>query len=72
MCTSLYDQGPAVYVNYGRKQDFDELVAAGVNLTGTIAVARYVFALFLAATTSHCVRTYSAEKLRRRLPWPQN
>ncbi|KAF8309393.1 Zn-dependent exopeptidase [Clavulina sp. PMI_390] len=33
--------GPAVYVNYGRKEDFDELAAAGANLTGTIAVARY-------------------------------
>ncbi|KAF8307013.1 hypothetical protein DL93DRAFT_2101420 [Clavulina sp. PMI_390] len=33
--------GPAVYVNYGRKKDYDELAAAGVNLTGTIAIARY-------------------------------
>lgn len=33
-------QGKAVYVNYGRKKDFDDLVAAGVNFTGTIAVAR--------------------------------
>jgi hypothetical protein len=31
-----------VYVNYGRKKDFDELISAGIGLKGTIAVARYV------------------------------
>ncbi|KAF9521022.1 hypothetical protein BS47DRAFT_1374558 [Hydnum rufescens UP504] len=33
--------GKVVYVNYGRKEDFDHLLAAGVDLTGTIALARY-------------------------------
>ncbi|THH03312.1 hypothetical protein EW145_g6362 [Phellinidium pouzarii] len=33
--------GKLVYVNYGRKEDYDKLEAAGVNFTGTIAIARY-------------------------------
>lgn len=33
--------GKLVYVNYGSKEDFDDLAAKGVNLTGTIAIARY-------------------------------
>lgn len=33
--------GPLVYVKYGRKEDFEELVHAGVDLTGTIAIVRY-------------------------------
>lgn len=28
-------------MNYGRKEDYEELAAKGVNLTGTIALARY-------------------------------
>ncbi|KAG8860116.1 hypothetical protein FRB96_004139 [Tulasnella sp. 330] len=34
-------KGKLVYVNYGRKEDYDELAAKGVDLTGTIALARY-------------------------------
>ncbi|KAI5119745.1 hypothetical protein M0805_004077 [Coniferiporia weirii] len=34
-------KGKLVYVNYGRKEDYDGLEAAGVNFTGTIAIARY-------------------------------
>ncbi|KAG8987149.1 hypothetical protein FRB94_002576 [Tulasnella sp. JGI-2019a] len=34
-------KGKLVYVNYGRKEDFDHLAALGVNLTGTIVLARY-------------------------------
>ncbi|CAE6521283.1 unnamed protein product [Rhizoctonia solani] len=34
-------QGKLVYVGYGRKQDFDELAAAGHNLTGSVALVRY-------------------------------
>ncbi|KJE90263.1 prostate-specific membrane antigen [Capsaspora owczarzaki ATCC 30864] len=33
--------GPLVYVNYGSTEDFEYLVAQGVNLTGAIAIARY-------------------------------
>ncbi|KAG6431736.1 hypothetical protein SASPL_109819 [Salvia splendens] len=33
--------GPAVYANYGRAEDFAALAAAGVNLSGAVAVARY-------------------------------
>jgi len=33
--------GPLVYVKYGRKEDFEELVHAGVDLKGTIAIVRY-------------------------------
>ncbi|KAF8320112.1 Zn-dependent exopeptidase [Clavulina sp. PMI_390] len=33
--------GPAIYVNYGLPEDFAALRDKGVNLTGTIAVARY-------------------------------
>ncbi|KAG8926201.1 hypothetical protein FRC01_009216 [Tulasnella sp. 417] len=33
--------GKLVYVNYGSKEDFDELAAKGVDLTGKIAIARY-------------------------------
>ncbi|KAG8988073.1 hypothetical protein FRB90_002974 [Tulasnella sp. 427] len=33
--------GKLVYVNYGRKEDFDALALRGVNLKGTIAIARY-------------------------------
>ena len=34
-------EGQVVYVNYGRKEDYDELVSKGVNFTGKIALARY-------------------------------
>ncbi|CAE6426887.1 unnamed protein product [Rhizoctonia solani] len=34
-------QGKLVHVGYGRKQDFDELAAAGYDLTGSIALIRY-------------------------------
>ncbi|KAG8689006.1 hypothetical protein FRC08_011157 [Ceratobasidium sp. 394] len=34
-------QGRLVYANYGSKKDFDDLIAAGHNLTGTIALVRY-------------------------------
>lgn len=34
-------EGPLVYVNYGSKEDYDELVAAGTNFTGKIVIARY-------------------------------
>ena len=30
-----------VYVNYGRKQDFEQLASLGIDLTGRLAVARY-------------------------------
>ncbi|KAK0468417.1 Zn-dependent exopeptidase [Desarmillaria tabescens] len=33
--------GQLVYVNYGTKEDYDELVAAGVDFTGKIVIARY-------------------------------
>lgn len=33
--------GQLVYVGYGTKQEYDDLVAAGVNLTGKIVIARY-------------------------------
>ncbi|KAG8908851.1 hypothetical protein FRB99_003091, partial [Tulasnella sp. 403] len=33
--------GKLVYVNYGRKEDFEELATKGVDLKGTIAIARY-------------------------------
>ncbi|CDO73739.1 hypothetical protein BN946_scf185015.g67 [Trametes cinnabarina] len=34
-------EGQLVYVNYGRKEDYDEVVAKGANLTGKIVLARY-------------------------------
>ncbi|KAI0832592.1 Zn-dependent exopeptidase [Trametes gibbosa] len=34
-------KGKLVYANYGRKEDFDDLVAKGVDLNGTIVIARY-------------------------------
>ena len=34
-------EGQLVYVNYGYKEDYDELLAAGTNFTGKIVVARY-------------------------------
>ncbi|THH11530.1 hypothetical protein EW145_g577 [Phellinidium pouzarii] len=34
-------EGELVYVNYGTKEDYDELVASGTNLTGKIVIARY-------------------------------
>ncbi|PPQ63412.1 hypothetical protein CVT24_004922 [Panaeolus cyanescens] len=33
--------GQLVYANYGQKEDYDELVARGTNLTGKIVIARY-------------------------------
>ncbi|KAK0453699.1 Zn-dependent exopeptidase [Armillaria borealis] len=33
--------GQLVYVNYGTKEDYDELVTAGVDFTGKIIIARY-------------------------------
>ncbi|CDO76560.1 hypothetical protein BN946_scf184982.g19 [Trametes cinnabarina] len=34
-------KGRLVYANYGRKEDYDELVAKGVDLNGTIVLTRY-------------------------------
>ena len=34
-------EGQLVYVNYGRKEDYDELIAKGVDFTGKIVLARY-------------------------------
>ncbi|KAI0677357.1 Zn-dependent exopeptidase [Trametes maxima] len=34
-------EGQVVYVNYGRKEDYDEIIAKGGNLTGKIVLARY-------------------------------
>ncbi|KAI3621149.1 vacuolar protein sorting-associated protein 70 [Moniliophthora roreri] len=34
-------EGHLVYVNYGTKEDYDELVEAGTNFTGKIVMARY-------------------------------
>ncbi|EEB89151.1 hypothetical protein MPER_12788, partial [Moniliophthora perniciosa FA553] len=34
-------EGQLIYVNYGTKEDYDELVESGANFTGKIAVARY-------------------------------
>lgn len=39
-CCARCFQGKLVYVNYGRKKDFDALAEAGVDLRGTIALAR--------------------------------
>src|SRR5438874_13815327 len=33
--------GPLVYVNYGRPEDYDELVRQGVSVQGAIVIARY-------------------------------
>ncbi|XVF88640.1 hypothetical protein PTKIN_Ptkin19aG0067000 [Pterospermum kingtungense] len=33
--------GPVVYVNYGRVEDYDTLKDMGVNVTGTVVLARY-------------------------------
>ncbi|KIM91172.1 hypothetical protein PILCRDRAFT_1366 [Piloderma croceum F 1598] len=34
-------KGQLIYANYGSKEDFDKLAAAGVNFTGKIVLARY-------------------------------
>ncbi|RDX41174.1 Zn-dependent exopeptidase [Lentinus brumalis] len=34
-------EGQVVYVNYGRKEDYDEIIEKGGNLTGKIVLARY-------------------------------
>ncbi|ESK87859.1 vacuolar protein sorting-associated protein 70 [Moniliophthora roreri MCA 2997] len=34
-------EGQLIYVNYGTKEDYDELVESGANFTGKIAIARY-------------------------------
>ncbi|KAI0677384.1 Zn-dependent exopeptidase [Trametes maxima] len=34
-------KGKLVYANYGRKEDYDELTAKGVDLNGTIVITRY-------------------------------
>jgi N-acetylated-alpha-linked acidic dipeptidase len=34
-------EGQLIYANYGSKEDFDKLAAAGVNFTGKIVLARY-------------------------------
>src|SRR6476646_8271315 len=33
--------GPLVYVNYGRREDYEELEAAGVSVRGAIVISRY-------------------------------
>ena len=34
-------EGQLIYVNYGLKEDYDEVLAAGGNFTGKIVLARY-------------------------------
>lgn len=34
-------EGPLIYVNYGLKADYDEVLAAGGNFTGKVVLARY-------------------------------
>jgi N-acetylated-alpha-linked acidic dipeptidase len=34
-------EGQLIYANYGNKEDFDKLTAAGVNFTGKIVITRY-------------------------------
>lgn len=34
-------QGQLVYANYGRQEDYDELLASGVDLKGKLVIARY-------------------------------
>ncbi|KAI0375831.1 transferrin receptor ectodomain, apical domain-containing protein [Pilatotrama ljubarskyi] len=34
-------EGPLIYVNYGSKEDYDAVLAAGGNFTGKIVLARY-------------------------------
>ncbi|OBZ76727.1 Glutamate carboxypeptidase 2 [Grifola frondosa] len=34
-------EGQLIYANYGRKEDFDEILAAGGNFTGKIVLVRY-------------------------------
>ncbi|EKM59306.1 uncharacterized protein PHACADRAFT_136862 [Phanerochaete carnosa HHB-10118-sp] len=34
-------EGQLIYANYGRKEDYDELVAKGTNFTGKIVLTRY-------------------------------
>lgn len=34
-------EGLLIYANYGRKEDYDELVAKGANFTGKIVITRY-------------------------------
>jgi N-acetylated-alpha-linked acidic dipeptidase len=34
-------EGQLVYASYGRKEDYDELVKSGANLTGKIVICRY-------------------------------
>ena len=34
-------EGELIYANYGRKEDYDELVAKGVNFTDKIVITRY-------------------------------
>ncbi|KAG9218840.1 hypothetical protein CCMSSC00406_0001046 [Pleurotus cornucopiae] len=34
-------EGQLIYANYGTKEDYDELVAAGTNFTGKIVITRY-------------------------------
>jgi len=34
-------EGQLIYANYGSKEDYDELLASGANLTGKIVIARY-------------------------------
>lgn len=34
-------EGEIVYVNYGRKEDYDEIISKGGNLTGKVVLARY-------------------------------
>lgn len=46
-------QGGVVYVNYGRREDFDQLRAMGVALNGSIAVARVGGAVSFAEKVWH-------------------
>ncbi len=49
--------GQLIYANYGTKEDYDELVSQGTNLTGKIVMARYghIFrGLKVLCPASHC------------------
>lgn len=59
--------GEVVYVNYGRKDDYDQIIANGGNLTGKIALARYgqVFRGLKASTRIGS----DSQTLLREVPW---
>ena len=65
-------EGQLIYASYGRKEDYDELVAKGTNFTGKIVLTRYGAIFRGLKVTEHNSLAYATLLTIPRLKEPKN